>query len=318
MEVSICIVNWNTKDLLYNCIKSIEEKTFGVRYEILVVDNNSADESVEMVQREFSNCNLILSERNLGFAKGNNVAVKKASGKYILYLNPDTELVTNAIYGMYLFLEEQKEFGAVGCTLLNPDGTIQFTGARTFPNPFNQFCYLTMLNRLFPRSKFFSTIEIGYWDHMESREIDCLSGACIMVRKDIIDKLKGFDESIFMYAEDVDLCYRIRKDGWKIYYLADEEIIHMEGAASKKTSNKYFGAILQRESNHYFLRKHFGNAEAVKFKLVICVGSLIRILTIILLIPNLMLVQKRRDILFIIGKYYNLFLWSIGMNKKLR
>jgi GT2 family glycosyltransferase len=313
IDVSICIVNWNTRELLLRCIRSIKDKTSGVKYEIVIVDNNSGDDSVQTVKSQYPDCLVVESKKNLGFAKGNNVAVKEASGKYILYLNPDTELITNAIYGMFFFLEKHDDFGAVGCKLIGMDGNIQFTCARTFPSPFNQFSFLVMLDRLFPRSKFFSTIEMHYWDHRESRQIDCLSGACIMARKEIIDTLNGFDENLFMYAEDVDLCYRIQKGPWKIYYLAEESIYHHEGASSKKKLNRHFNAVMQRASNHYFLAKHFGRIKAIEYRLAVGVGSLVRLFVLIFLSPVLFLSAPGRERAGVFGRYYNLLLWSMGL-----
>lgn len=313
IDVSICIVNWNTKELLQKCIGSIKEKTEGLTYEIIIVDNNSQDDSLQMVKRVYPDCLIVESKQNLGFAKGNNEAVKKATGKYISYLNPDTALITNAIYGMFLFLEKNEDFGAVGCKLVNSDGQIQFTCARTFPTPLNQFTLLSMLNRLFPHSRHLGTVEMNYWDHADSREIDCLSGACIMARKHIIDTLNGFDENYFMYAEDVDLCYRIKKQSWKIYYLAEESIFHHEGASSKKRSNRHFAALMQRASNYYFLNKHFGHVRALEFKIAVGIGSIIRLVTLIFITPFLILTKSEKVNLDIFGKYFTLFLWSIGL-----
>jgi hypothetical protein len=310
IDVSVCIVNWNTGKLLDNCIRSIKEKTRGLSYEIIIVDNNSSDNSVSMIKSNHPECVLIESGKNLGFAKGNNEAVKKASGRYILYLNPDTELITNALCGMYRFLEVNADFGAVGCTLITSEGKIQFTCARTFPTPLNQFSLLAMLNRLFPRSKNLSTIEMGYWDHADSREVDCLSGACIMARHAIVETLRGFDEEYFMYAEDVDLCYRIRKGSWKIYYLAEERIFHHEGASSKKKTNRHFSSLMQRASNFYFLKKNFGYKTALEFKVAVGVGSIIRLSALVLLTP--FLVASKRMSTDIFSKYFNLLLWSIG------
>ncbi len=312
-DVSICIVNWNTKELLQKCLRSIKEKTVELTYEIIVVDNNSQDDSVQMIKLDYPDCLIIENKINLGFAKGNNEAVKKASGKYILYLNPDTELITNAIYGMFLFLEKNADFGAVGCKLVGSDGQIQFSCARTFPTPFNQFSYLAMLYRLFPQSRSLSTVEMNYWDHSGNREIDCVSGACIMARKHIIDALNGFDENFFMYAEDVDLCYRIRKESLKIYYLAEESVFHYEGASSKKKANKHFSAIMQRTSNYYFITKHFGHIKAFEFKAAVGVGSLIRLFTLIFLLPYFIQFKPEKVTTDIFSKYFNLFLWSIGL-----
>lgn len=314
MDVSICIVNWNTRELLSECLKSIHEKTSGLTYEIIVVDNDSKDGSAEMVKKEFPDCKIIESE-NIGFARGNNKAVKEAKGNYILYLNPDTQLVTNALYGMLRFLEDNNDFGAVGCKLINPNGSIQYTCASTFPTPFNVMCYLFFLNRIFPKSKMFSSDELDYWDHQNSTNIDCLSGACIMIRKDIVDRIGGFDENTFMYSEDIDLCFRILKHGWKIYYLSDEVIIHYQGSATKKKSNTNFSILMMKQANYYFFHKHYGRANARLFRLITAIGSLSRIFFAILLFPIITLKIIDRDIDFsiVLDKYLNTFLWSIGL-----
>lgn len=313
MDISVCIVSWNTRELLYNCIDSIQKMTSGVSYEIIVVDNNSADGSAKMVKQQFPQCKLIESKNNNGFAKGNNLGLRIAKGKYIFFINPDTVLVTNALYGMFHFMESNKDVGAVGAKLLNQGGSIQFTCARTFPTLFNQFCYFMMLNLLFPKSKLFSTIEMNYWDHRDSREIDCLSGACIFASKNIINKLHGFDEKFFMYAEDMDLCYRIKREGWKLYYLASEEIYHLEGASSEKQPQKYFSAIAMRESNYLFFAKHYGKMHAQIYKFIIFIGSVFRLLVIILSSLNFgkrgMNKQYKETV---INKYVNLVLWSLG------
>ena len=313
IDVSICIVNWNTKELLRQCLNSIKERTAGLTYETIIVDNDSRDESVQMVKLDYPECLIIESKENLGFAKGNNEAVKGASGKYIFYLNPDTELITNAIYGMFFILEKHADIGAVGCQLVTSVGQIQYTCARTFPSPLNQFSLLVMLNKLFPRSRQLSTAEMEYWDHTDSREIDCLSGACIMARKHIIDGLNGFDEAFFMYAEDVDLCYRIRSEGWKIHYLAEERIFHHEGASSKKRANRHFSAIMQRASNYYFLTKHFGRIQALKYRVAVAVGSIIRLCVLMFLAPILIKTNPEKVSTDSFPKYWNLFLWALGL-----
>jgi len=314
MDVSIVIVNWNTKELLNKCIQSIKDNTSGIYYEIIVIDNNSSDGSAAMVKREFPGCTLLESKVNLGFVKGNNRALEQASGKYVLFLNPDTQILTNTLNSSFRFLEAQNEFGALGCKLIYPNNSIQYVCARTFPTPFNQFCELSMLNRLFPGSRFFSSIEMNYWHHMESREIDCLSGAYMMVRKNLINDLKGFDENIFMYADDVDLCYRIKQAGWKIYYLADEKVIHHEGASSNQKKNKYFSLIMQKNSNYYFINKHFGKFKAQQFRLAVCLGSIIRISTIFPVLIVSKIFRVKSGVSFdTANKYFNLLLWSLGL-----
>jgi hypothetical protein len=317
MDISVCIVNWNTKDLLCNCIESINNNTtIYINYEIIVLDNNSSDGSVEMVRQRFPNCILLESKDNIGFSAGNNACLRKAHGKYIFFLNPDTILSTNALLGMFNFLEINSDMGAVGCKLLNQDKSIQFICARTYPTLFNQLTYLLMLNKLLPKSKIFSTIEMGYWDHKDSQIVDCLSGACIFARKSIIEELSGFDEKYFMYGEDVDLCYRIKKAGWKIYYLASEEIYHLEGQSSRKRTERNFAAIKQRESNLYFFSKHYGKLSSYIYRGIIFIGSTVRL---IIMLISLFDFRKNKismyDKYIIIIKYIDLFLWSIGLKK---
>jgi GT2 family glycosyltransferase len=312
MDVSVCIVSWNTRDLLYECIKSIKEKTTGINYEIIIVDNASSDGSTDMVLEKCPDCKLIASKRNLGFARGNNRAVQEASGKYILYLNPDTELITNAVYGMFSYLEKNNDVGAIGCRLVDADGKILNPCAGTFPTPFNTINSLLFLNRIFKKSVLFSARELDYWNHEDSRHVDCISGACMMVRKQIIDEIEGFDENIFMYAEDLDICFRILRSGWKIYYLSEEVIAHYEGASSKK-KGKYFSTLRQKESDLYFFKKNYGYVKAILYKSAICIGAIFRIFVIIFAYPiYLLCVSKKKNIKEIFIENFKILLWALG------
>lgn len=314
MDISICIVNWNTRELLSRCIESIYGKTGGIDYEIIVVDNASMDGSARMVKRKFPYCKLVASAANLGFVKANNMALGEASGKYVMFLNPDTELVTNAPLGIFRFLEDNPEFGAAGCRLTGADGSVQYTCASTFPTPFNELSRFLFLNRIFPGVRFFSSREMNYWDHKDSRSVDCLSGACMMVRKIILDSVGGFDEGIYMYAEDLELCYRILKSGWKIYYLASEVIIHHEGSGSRK-KKRDFSTLLQNESNLYFMKKYKRPGYVMRYRLAVGAGSLFRVLIACLLFPALWargMTKKDRYAADLLGRHLSLFLWSIG------
>ncbi len=313
MDLSICIVNWNTKELLRQCLKSIYKKTVGIDFDIIVVDNASQDGSVEMLREEFPQCTAIGSNDNLGFSKANNLAIKKTKGKYILFLNPDTELKTNALAGMVMFLEKNSEYGAVGCKLLNRDESIQFTCARKFPSPFKHLCFLLMIDRIFPGFRLFSTTEMGYWDHLDSREVDCLSGACILTRKNLLDQIGGFDENFFMYGEDVELCYRIKKNGWRISYLAEEEIFHFSGASSSQRKETSFSSVMQLESNYKFMARNYGEGKAFQFRISTFIGSLFRMIFIFIILPIISIYEKnqKEKLTYSLKKYSNIFLWSI-------
>jgi GT2 family glycosyltransferase len=314
VDLSVCIVNWNGIKYLPICIDSIMTCTEGINYEIIIHDNASSDGSVALLESDYPMVRVLANNNNVGFASGNNIASKVANGRYILYLNPDTELRTNALEGMVRFMDQNPEYGAIGCKLENSDGTIQYTCARTFPTPFNQFCYLAMINRLFPSSKIFSSVEIEYWDHNNSRDIDCISGACLLVRKEVNDIIGGFDENIFMYGEDVDICYRIRDLGYKIYYLATERIVHYGGKSSDQIQSNNFSTILQRHSNYYFLNKTYGIVRATNYRVSVGVGSLIRL--IYALIYNIgKLLQGKQAEFVLFRKYKALFQWSLFLGQ---
>jgi len=270
-------VNWNTRELLRDCLQSIEAKTRRTKYEIIIIDNASKDSSAEMVKEAFPHVKLIESSANLGFAKANNQGIANSKDKYILFLNPDTKILSNALDGMVEFMENEQSYGAVGCKLTTPEAGIQFTCARAFPTLLNQLSEFLFFHRLFPHQRRLPTVELSYWNHQNSCEIDCLSGACIMSRRSIIQNIGGFSEEYFMYAEDVDLCYRIRKMGWKIYYLAEEEILHFGGASSEQRNENSYSAVMIRESNYRFMKIHYGGGKAFVFRLLCGVTSSVRL-----------------------------------------
>ncbi len=314
MDVSVCIVNWNTRELLERCLQSIFGHTTGLRFEVIVVDNASSDRSAEMVADSFPRVRLIASPDNLGFARGSNLAASAALGDYILYLNPDTELVTDAIAGMWNFLRSNPSHGAVGCQLLNSDLSIQLTCAGSFPSPSNELSSLLGLDRMFPRSRFFSSRELNYWDHADSRDVECLSGACMMIARGLARDTGGFDENHFMYGEDLDLCCRVRREGWRLRYLADEVVLHHEGAASRKRGRS-FAPLLQRAANYYFLRKNFGPATALAYRGAVWFGSGVRIVGAVALAP--WWVARPRPIGWslphFLARHADLFLWASGL-----
>jgi len=318
MDVSVCIVNWNTRELLARCLQSIRQHTDGVAVEVIVVDNGSSDGSAAMIALGFPEVRLIEPDENLGFARGCNLAAASASGQCVLYLNPDTELATNAIHGMWQFLMNSPAYGAVGCRLLNTDGSIQPTCAAALPTPRNELSALLFLDRLFPRSRAFRPRELADGGHDDSRDAECLSGACMMLPRALALRLGGFDEHLFMYGEDLDLCCRIRREGLRLRYLASETIYHHEGSASRKRGRS-FAPTRQRAANHYVLRKHFGRASALGYRAAVLVGSCVRLLGAIALSPLWALGRDtgRPALGAFIGRHADLFMWSIGVKGRL-
>ncbi|MBD3241288.1 MAG: glycosyltransferase [Chitinivibrionales bacterium] len=315
MDVSIVIINWNSADYLRQCLRSIAARTGGVRIETIVADNGSRESPRRAIRREFPWVTFLEFGCNHGFAKANNLAARGARGRYLLFLNPDTRMVTDAITGMARFLDCHPTFDIVGSQLLNADGSIQRTCARTYPSPLRQFSQLATLDRLFPRVRFLNSVELESWDHRDSREIDCISGACLMVRKETMVRRNGFDEGLFMYAEDVDLCYRVVRSGGRIYYLASEQVIHYGGGSSQPHSSaRILSMLRQREATLYFMHKHYGRRAAMAYRAAVMAGSAVRIGTMALAtplsyaLPGKALVPKGAW-----RKYGTMFAWSLGL-----
>jgi GT2 family glycosyltransferase len=234
MDVSIVIVSYNVSSFLDQALSTVMESSHGMETEVFVVDNASSDNSVEMVRIKYPGVNLISNPSNVGFARANNLAIEKCTGKYVLLLNPDTVIGKDTLRVMTDFLDSQPEAGAAGCRVLNPDGSLQLACRRGFPTPGVAFWRLTGFSGMFPKSKTFGAYNMTYLDPDLLTEVDAVSGSFMMLRKDVLDMVGYLDEDYFMYGEDLDLCWRIKQAGYKIFYVPYTEIIHFKGESTKK------------------------------------------------------------------------------------
>lgn len=241
MDISIIIVNWNTGDLLYNCVKSIVEETLDVKYEIIIVDNNSKDNSCANIERDFKNVKIIYSKDNLGFSRGNNLGIKYAKGEYLLLLNPDTIILNNAIDKTYKKINEYNDKKILmGIRLLNRDRTLQFSSCN----------FLNILNSIFS-SYVFSNAE-----HYKTHDSDWVMGAFMMINKDFYNDIGGLNEEYFMYSEDMELCYKVKKRAGRVIFFADAEIIHLYNQSGKNKFNKKREKVVT-ESTIKFLKENY-------------------------------------------------------------
>lgn len=241
IDLSIIILNYNTKDLLRDCLRSVSKaKADGFANEIIVVDNASTDGSTKMVKKEFPAVKLIASQKNLGFAAGNNLATPQACGRYFLFLNPDTVVLSTTIPTMIKFMNQHPEAGAATCRVELPSGKLDDACHRGFPTPWNALCHFSGLEKIFPKIKLFSGYYLSYLSLDKTHEIDSGVGAFLMVRRQAGEKIGWWDEDYFWYGDDLDFCYRIKNSGWKIFYVPKVKIIHYKGASSgiKKDSQK--------------------------------------------------------------------------------
>jgi hypothetical protein len=240
-ELSIIILNYNTKELLADCLNSIKRYEDEVPLEVIVSDNDSKDGSIEMVKNDFPWVIQSVGE-NSGFAKGNNRAKDLAHGNLILFLNPDTKLVKGSLVKCVSYLKEHTDVGALTCKLVLPTGELDKDARRSFPTPWVSFSHLILhADRLFPKSKLFGKYWYGYVSPDVTHEVDAIQGAFFLTYRSILDKVHWFSEEYFLDGEDLDLCFKIRKLGWKIIYYPETFIYHIKGAAkgkAKKTKSK--------------------------------------------------------------------------------
>ena len=267
------IVNWNTRDLLRGCLKSIYENPPQMEYEVFVVDNASTDGSWEMVKREFPDIKLIRNQENLGFARANNQALRESKGKYILLLNPDTIILPDSLDTLVKFMDEQPDVGASGPKILNPDGSLQ-PSCRSFPTLMTAFFEETLLSRLFSKNKLINKYKMGYWNHNNIGEVDQPMGSALLIRRKVIEQVGLLDEQFYMYYEEVDWCYRMKKAGWKIYFIPQAQIIHYGGVSASKNISK--NLIELYHSRYKFFRKHKGVLSVILLKVIVAMGLIVK------------------------------------------
>jgi len=267
LQLSVIIVNFNVKYFLEQCICSLIQATRGIDTEIWVVDNASTDGSVEFIKHHFSNIRLEANEKNVGFAKANNQVLAKCTGDYVLYLNPDTLLAEDSIQKCLSFFDTHPYVGGLGIRMLDGEGKFLPESKRSFPTPLISLFKLVGLSALFPTSRFFAKYNLGNLPQHQTNEVDVLSGAFLMAPLPLLKKLQGFDETFFMYGEDVDLSYRIQEAGYKNYYFADSAIIHFKGESTRKGSLNYVRMFYQAMS--IFVQKHYGGGKASIFSVFI-------------------------------------------------
>ncbi len=291
VDLSVIIVNYNVREFLEQALSSVFRARGNLEIEVFVVDNNSVDGSQALVLSQFPDVNLIENHSNVGFGVANNMAISESRGRYLLILNPDTIVQEDTLATLVSFMDARPEAGAVGCKILNPDGTFAPESRRAFPTPEVAFYRMSGLSRLFPGSERFGRYNLTFLPQDETCEVDALSGSCMMIRRAALSKTitrgsepdhvhpsdiipdRLFDEAFFMYGEDLDLCYRIQAAGWKIYYTPDTQIIHYKGESTRKGDLRYvklfYGAML------LFAEKHF-RGRSWLFRLAIRVAIMVR------------------------------------------
>ena len=254
MQLSVIILNYNVRYFLEQCVASVQEALSNIDGEIIVVDNNSLDDSCEMMKTHFPNVKLIENTTNLGFPKGNNIGVAHAKGDYICILNPDTVVAEDTFEKVLAFAEKQKNIGIVGCKLIDGTGNFLPECKRGVPTPFVALTKIFGLYKLFPKTALFNRYYAQHLSENETGKVGILVGAFMIMKRNLYQEIGGFDENCFMYSDDIDLSYMALKKGKTNYYFHETTVIHYKGESTVKDGlyMKHF-----REAMQFFYRKHF-------------------------------------------------------------
>jgi len=284
VDLGIVIVNWNTRDLLYNCLKTVFASEGDLSYWVVVVDNASTDDSAAMVREHFPQAELIVSEVNGGFSYGNNLGLRHLgygepgqvaadAPRYALLLNPDTEVPANSLYDMMVYMDAHPDVGMAGPKLLLADGTLDKACRRSFPTPTVAFYHYSGLAKVFPKSSRFARYNMTYSDIDQEIEVDSVVGAYMQLRREVIEQIGLLDEAFFMYGEDLDWAYRTKAQGWKVVYYPEVTVWHIKRAASRKSKKaqfEFYNAML------IFYRKHYRKQTPLWMHSLVMLGLAIK------------------------------------------
>jgi O-antigen biosynthesis protein len=310
MKLSVIIVNYNVKYFLEQCLYSVNKAISGIDAEIIVVDNNSVDGSEAMIRNRFPGVTLIANPDNIGFARANNQAIRLAKGDYVLLLNPDTVVEEQTFNRCISFMDGHPETGALGPKMIDGKGRYLPESKRGLPTPAVAFYKIFGFTRLFPKSRRFGHYYLGYTRNDELQEIEILTGAFMLVRREVFEKIGLLDEEYFMYGEDIDFSYRVVKAGYKIVYFPETTIIHYKGESTRKGSLNY--VIIFYKAMQIFARKHFSGNLIRTYSCIINIAIYLRAILSALKRVMVSMVPLMADILSTYGGCYYIAVWWAG------
>ncbi len=311
-DLSIIIVNWNSKDYLQSCILSILNNTHNIKFEIIVIDNASFDGCGEMLEPYYPQVTFIQSDKNLGFAKANNEAFKVSTGRVVVFLNPDTEVKNSSLEILYHEINFLQDAGILGAKLLNSDGSIQTSCIQSFPTIMNQVFNFAVLRKIFPRLSLWGTAPLFLREDKWS-EVDAVSGACLMIKRSIFEKVGMFCEDYFMYSEDIDLCFNVHKAGFKNYFIPKAVIIHHGAKSSKNSPVSAFASVMILESQWRFFRKTRTIWYCYTYAFAMFLVSLLRTVFFLFLWPVFKMCGQGTLVKNVLKKWTARLRWTLGL-----
>ena len=312
VQVSIIVVNWRSQAAVRRCLGSIWQQTRRVRFEVIVVDNASADGCGAMLAAEFPSVRLFQNETNVGWVQANNLGLQQAAGRQLLFLHPDTVLIENSVEVMARELDLLTGAGAVGCNLLNADRSTQASCVRAFPTLMNQVLDAEYLHERFPDAQLWGrTVLQAKWPR--PAQVDVVSGACLMVRRDAFERLGGFNPAFFVCGGELDLCFRLKCQGTPAYYLPQTSVIHLGGTHARDVPGGITN-VMVRESVFRFMLLHRGPVQAYGFRVAMTLTALLRLALIPPLLPMGKVVVRHGRGSW--TKWMTILRWSVGHTEK--
>ena len=275
IELVIIIVNYNQKQLTLNCLATVFKYQPQCKHKIILIDNNSIDGSVEIIRKSYPKLHIIENKKNLGLVKANNIGIKQSDSEFIIFLNNDTLIKPNCFDNLYNFIKSHPDAGIVGARMYYKDDTLQMSCLK-FPSIKNAVYEALGLASLFPKSKIFGEFEMTWWDHEEIKEVDWCCGAGYIVRREAYDKVGNIDETYFVYAEDLDMCFQVRKAGYKVYYLPSAELIHLSGRNVTKVN--YRKIMEQTGAWRYAIRKNYNVGYYLIYNSIKILGTIVKLI----------------------------------------
>jgi GT2 family glycosyltransferase len=311
IKLSIIIVNWNSLGYLRKCLTSIYEHVRDLSFEIIVVDNASPEPGIEALNGDFPDVLVIKSDVNLGFAGANNLGFTRSSGEYVLFLNPDTEVINNAFKTMLDESLPLPDPGVIGCKLLNTDLSVQTSCIQTFPTIPNQVFDYEYLRLRWPGFSFWS-IGALFSENKHPVSVEVISGACMLLRRDVFERAGRFTEDYFMYAEDLDLCYKVKALGFRNYYVGKAQVIHHGGRSSNRVNVSNWSIIMRFKAVHKFCIKRQGSLYGSLFRATMGAAALLRVVVLSLAKPFAGNDSRKQSIKNSTSKWLAVLKWSYG------
>jgi GT2 family glycosyltransferase len=314
LKLSIIFVNWNSVEYLRECLASIYERTHGVEFEIIVVDNASPERGIEGLKELYPEIKIFLSKENLGFARANNLGFRNSMGAYVLFLNPDTQLTSPAINIMLDRIAGIPDAGIMGCKMLNTDLTVQITSIQKFPTILNQILDIEFFKMRWPHCPLWDVAPL-FSEDVKLMKVEVITGACMLLRREVFERIGGFSEDYFMYAEDIDLNIKTSNAGFANYYAGDAVMIHHGGKSSSRQSVSHWSTIMKYRAMGRMFQKTRGRPYAALYRTAVGTMAAARLVLLYLAYPLGNILWKKQTLKFATQKWTIIFGWALGSQK---